>query len=133
MPASPRSPSSPPPSSSAARRPIEPRFFARAAVDAPLALAFDGRAVRGRTVNVSEGGLRAELAEEVPAGVLALLEIELPGEPSATSGVVEIVWCRPEGPAERPHAVGLAFVELDDADAEVIRRYVERCEPLFWE
>jgi Tfp pilus assembly protein PilZ len=113
--------------------PIEPRFFARAAVDAPLVLAFEADRVAGRAVNVSEGGVRAELVAPVAPGSMALCEISLPGEAEVTAGVAEVVWCRPEGPPERPHAVGLAFVELDEADAEAIRRYVERTEPLFWE
>ncbi len=132
-PSSPRSTPPPAPSPGGARPPIEPRFFARAAVDAPLVLGLEGRSVTGRAVNLSEGGVHALLVEAVPAGSLALVEIDLPGEAAPTTGVAEIVWCRPEGTPDLPHAVGLAYVELEDPDAESIRRYVERCEPLFWE
>lgn len=125
----PRSPSHP----TAARPPLEPRFFARAAVDVPLALELEDRSVAGRTVNLSEGGMLAQLGEPVPAGSFALLELELPGAAEPTTAIVEIVWCRPEGPPTRPYVVGLAFVEVDDVAVEAIRQYVERCEPLFWE
>lgn len=127
----PRSPLDSPPT--AVRPPLEPRFFARAAVDVPVALELEDRSVAGRTVNVSEGGMLAQLGESVPAGSFALLELELPGAAAATAAIVEIVWCRREGPPARPYVVGLALVEVDDATVEAIRQYVERCEPLFWE
>ncbi len=59
-----------------------------------------GTVVRCNSLNVSRGGLKVELEEEITVGALLQLGVELPNAEEPLYLVGEVRWCRPAEDAE---------------------------------
>ena len=97
------------------------RAFPRYAHEAAIRLRSAGRALEGRTRNVSRGGLCATLADPVPVGSDVELELALVFEGDVQSDALRVparvVWCTP---LDEAHQVGLSFRPLDARRTEQI-------------
>lgn len=86
--------------------------------------------ITGETVNLSGGGLGLRVPNCINEGQAVELELQLPGNPSATIRAVgRVVYVkRPDGatlPVGRHH-LGIAFTGIHDSDREVLVRYTFR-------
>ena len=80
-----------------------------------------GKALGGRTQNMSRGGLCAQLSEPVPLGTAIDVDIVLMFEDDAQSEALRlparVVWCTFVDDA---HQIGLSFRALDAEQAEFL-------------
>jgi hypothetical protein len=90
-----------------------------------LAILADGDYVElselGRTLDVSEGGIRLEAFEEVPVGTLARLRIGLREEIVDVDGRVAHVAAGPRGRV----VTGIQFINMSEEQARTLRRFLE--------
>lgn len=106
--------------------PSSERAFPRHAVDAAITLARGGEIVaRGRTRNLSRGGLCAVVGAAVPRGAVVDVGISLV---FSTDGVSEpltlparVVWCTSFSDAEQ---IGLSFLPLDPTQASYLDMFI---------
>ena len=89
----------------------------------------------GLSMNMSEGGVFVATHHEVPVGTLLALQMVLPSEDEPLETLAEVRWTRAyTGQEDVPPGLGLAFVDIDEASLEKIRRFVSTVrEPLFFE
>lgn len=90
------------------------RKHPRYAHEAAVTLFVGGKAVQGRTQNVSRGGLCADLADAIPVGTELEVDLQLVFENEEHSEALRIparvAWCTS---VDEAHQVGLAFKPLD--------------------
>ncbi len=93
---------------------INRRLFIRHAYERPVPILFDfeGRPIKARLVNISEGGLRIDLNDILPSNVVFEFQLTLPRTKGAvfqfhTDGLV--IYCTPED-NPRHFMAGIAFV-----------------------
>ncbi len=102
------------------------RYAQRAAVAVHVGTA----AIAGHTMNVSRGGLCADLPEAIPAGTEVAVELQLSfgdgwySEPLPLPG--RIAWCRP---AAGGHQVGITFRRLDADRAMYLMLFLRYLDP----
>ncbi len=106
--------------------PSSERAFPRHAVDAAIALARGGQVVaRGRTRNLSRGGLCAVVGAAVPRGAVVDVSISLvfsaEGESEPLTLPARVVWCTSFSDAEQ---VGLSFLPLDPTQAAYLDMFI---------
>lgn len=90
------------------------RLHARYTHRASIAFRVGTAIIAGRTVNLSRGGLCAELDEPIPPGIDAAVDLRLELEDGGCSEPLrlqgQIVWCTP---IDDRYQVGFAFRRLD--------------------
>ena len=90
------------------------RQHPRYAHEAAITLLVRGKAIQGRTQNVSRGGLCADLAEPIPIGTDLQVKLQLVFEDESQSEPLQVparvVWCTP---LDDGHQVGLVFRPLN--------------------
>jgi Tfp pilus assembly protein PilZ len=88
-----------------------PRYAHEAAI---TLIVKGGKAIQGRTQNVSRGGLCADLAEPIAPGTELQVDLQLVFENEEHSDALRVparvAWCTP---VDEGHQVGLAFKPLD--------------------
>jgi hypothetical protein len=102
------------------------RQFPRFALEAAVTLTVANQVVRGRTSNLSRGGICAMVDEAVPAGGRVEIEMALvfdndsQSEPLSLSG--RIVWCTPLGARFQ---VGLSFTALRSEQSKYLDMFLK--------
>lgn len=85
----------------------------------------EGGIVAGRTMNVSRGGLCADLESPVPNGVMVEVDLQLVFDDEAHSEPLRlagrVVWCTPVDDA---HQVGIAFRPLSAEQLEYLTMFL---------
>ena len=74
--------------------------------------------------DLSLTGLRMEGPLPLGLGDAAALDMHLPDERVALKALAEVVWSKPAGLAEEPHACGLRFAAMDEESARRLRHYL---------
>ncbi|HEU4731685.1 MAG TPA: PilZ domain-containing protein [Kofleriaceae bacterium] len=101
------------------------REFPRYAHAAAITLNTPGRAVSGRTTNLSRGGLCATLSEPLAVGADTEVDIQLVFEEDLQSEPLRvparIVWCTP---VSGGFQVGIRFLPLDAERAEYLTMFL---------
>ena len=71
-----------------------------------------------KTLDVSRGGLRVGLEQELVVGAILQIGVELPdsGEPLYLAG--EVRWCLPNTPPETGWTAGFALLNAGDSDID---------------
>ncbi len=88
----------------------------------------------GFVENLSAGGVFVATYVAKDVGQILDLSISLPGRSKPVTGRGEVRWFRPFNPeSDLPAGIGIRFVELDDGGDELIRKFVKRREPLFYD
>lgn len=83
--------------------------------------------IQGYWPNISRGGLFIQTKTPQPVGTRLLFEITQEDGDSLLRGRARVSWIKnfaPEKP-DRPHGMGLRFIELDEASQDLIDRVVE--------
>lgn len=90
------------------------REYPRYAHEAAITLNTPGRAISGRTTNMSRGGLCATLSEQITVGTEIEVDIQLVFEDDLQSEPLRvparIVWCTS---VDDGHQVGVRFLPID--------------------
>lgn len=89
-----------------------------------------GTVVRCKSLNVSRGGLKVELEEEITVGALLQLGVELPNSEEPLYLVGEVRWCRPDEGAEDAEGAWVAGFQLMNAINSDIKHWEELVEQL---
>jgi hypothetical protein len=99
-----------------------PRF----AADVAITVYLRGETIKGRTLNVSRGGLCADLTAALPMGADVELDLVLVFEDNTQSEALRlparIVWCTA---LESTHQVGVAFRPLDRQRADYLNLFLK--------
>lgn len=74
--------------------------------------------------DLSLSGLRMEGPLPLGLGDAAALDVHLPDERVALKALAEVVWSRPAGSADSPHACGLRFAAMDDESARRLKHFL---------
>ncbi len=106
--------------------PSSERAFPRHAVDAAITLSRGGEIVaRGRTRNLSRGGLCAVVGAAVPRGAVVDVGISLVFSADGVSEPLtlpaRVVWCTSFSDAEQ---IGLSFLPLDPTQAAYLDMFI---------
>jgi c-di-GMP-binding flagellar brake protein YcgR len=73
--------------------------------------------------DISEGGIRFPVSEQVLKGARLDLELQLPGEPASIQAQAEVVWCaRFQG--NGPYEIGCRFTQIDPLDRGKLIRHI---------
>ena len=75
-----------------------------------------GKVATCKSLNVSQGGLKVELEEEITVGALLQVGVELPNADEPLYLVGEVRWCRPGEQAEGPWVAGFQLMNADNSD-----------------
>jgi Tfp pilus assembly protein PilZ len=101
------------------------REYPRYAHEAVITLNTPGRAISGRTSNVSRGGLCATLSEQIALGTEIEVDIQLVFEDDLQSEPLRvparIVWCTS---VDDGHQVGVRFLPLDHERAAYLTMFL---------
>ncbi|MEJ7603722.1 MAG: PilZ domain-containing protein [Kofleriaceae bacterium] len=102
------------------------RTFPRYALDAAVAFRTPGGIFGGRTLNLSRGGLCAEVTAELMLGLELELEIELVFDDNAHSEPLQlcgrVVWCTR---VDDVHQLGLAFCHLQAEQVAFLSMFLQ--------
>ena len=102
------------------------RIFPRYALDAAVAFRTPGGIFGGRTLNLSRGGLCAEVTAELLLGLEVEVEIELVFDDNAHSEPLQVrgrvVWCTRVDDA---HQVGLSFCHLQAEQVAFLSMFLQ--------
>lgn len=106
--------------------PLPERAFPRHAVDAAIVLIHGGQVIaRGRTRNLSRGGLCAVVGAPVPRGAVVDVSISLVFSADGVSEPLtlpaRVVWCTSFSDAEQ---IGLSFLPLDPTLASYLDMFI---------
>jgi uncharacterized protein (TIGR02266 family) len=86
-----------------------------------------GEPVRGRGLDLGEGGIFVQVDKLPAVGSLLSLEIHLAGGAAAWAAGGRVIWVRGLTSKDgRPHGMGVAFVDVDDAGRAAITRVLAR-------
>lgn len=101
------------------------REYPRYAHEAAITLNTPGRAISGRTSNMSRGGLCATLCEQIAVGTDIEVDIQLVFEDDLQSEPLRvparIVWCTS---VDDGHQVGIRFLPLDSERTEFLTMFL---------
>ena len=110
------------------------RAHERAPLEVEVTVASDHNFYNGFSENVSEGGLFVATHVPLPVGTAVELEFTLPTAPNKIHVRCAVCWIRPyREDSDVPAGMGLRFVDLADADAEVITAFVRKRDPIFYD
>lgn len=83
---------------------------------------------KGRTIDISEGGVKLLLDEKLPAGTIMGLKISTPASPQDIEVEGEIVWCEEDGRKEasgkRHFYHGIKFLAVDEPSGKRLNDYL---------
>jgi len=79
----------------------------------------------GPTLNISAGGMCVLMADPMREGTTPHLTFSLPDEGPPVACKARIMWCRPSKIDPDLFEVGLAFVDIGDADRQRIMDFVD--------
>jgi uncharacterized protein (TIGR02266 family) len=84
--------------------------------------------IEGHALDVSARGLCLEGDRAIGVGTLVEFDIQISGNRSVLTGAGRVAWVRRASAStpDRPPAIGVRFVELDEASQEVLRRLLAR-------
>ena len=107
----------------------ERRRSPRAVFPCILKIVSSGKEIKSHTENISRGGIKVFLEEEIEHGSLVGLEIMVNrATPIKCEG--KVMWTRkvtdPIGEEVTMYSVGIMFQSLSDPDREYIKKLVER-------
>lgn len=101
------------------------RKHPRYAHEAAIAFHVGDTVITGRTLNVSRGGLCADLVEPIPTGTDLMVDLQLVFEDEQHSEPLRIaarvVWCTP---VDEAHQVGIVFRQLHPELAEYLTMFL---------
>lgn len=75
-----------------------------------------GRTAVCKTVNVSRGGLQVTLAEELTAGSILQIGVDLPGAETTLYLAGEVRWCLPSKEVQNPWMAGFKILNAENSD-----------------
>jgi CRP/FNR family transcriptional regulator, cyclic AMP receptor protein len=83
--------------------------------------------VKAYSSNISSGGLFVKTDNPLPRGDKFLLKLQLPNVGQTLSIQCQVAWAKKPGDLAPPGAngMGIRFVEMDEKDEQVLRRYVQ--------
>lgn len=103
----------------------ERRRTERLEVEFPVRIQAPVRA-DGEALELSTGGLRLELGEDLSHAVHISLEFSLPGTDRRIGALADVRWHKKMGPKSRPRWVyGLRFSDLTSEDETAILEHIE--------
>jgi RNA polymerase sigma factor for flagellar operon FliA len=110
---------------------LEPRFFPRADVDLPIILTTESTRAHGRLINLSEGGVLVVSRAPFEANERLTAVVELPTrlDPALCEGTVVRCERDPKG----NYRVAIRWSDLNEGDAEQIRRWVAERSDIAWD
>jgi len=116
------------------QRGAELRRHARYRVELDIDFGTEHNFYAGFVENLSAGGVFIVTHQVRPMGAMIQFSIQLPTRNAPVTGLGEVRWVREynEETGTQP-GMGLRFVEIDHDDNELIRNFVERRDPLFYE
>jgi uncharacterized protein (TIGR02266 family) len=84
--------------------------------------------IEGHAPDVSARGLCIKGDRAIAIGTLVEFDVQISGNQSVLSGAGRVAWVRRASASapDRPQAIGVRFVELDEASQEVLRRLLDR-------
>jgi uncharacterized protein (TIGR02266 family) len=86
--------------------------------------------VRGRGLDLGEGGIFVQADKLSDVGSRLSLEVHLAGEPAVWTAGGRVIWVRDLASKDgRPHGMGVEFVDVDDAGRTAIARVLARDAP----
>lgn len=86
-----------------------------------------GERVRGRGLDLGEGGIFVQVDKLPAVGARLSLEVHLAGEPAAWAVGGRVIWVQDVASKDgRPRGMGVAFVDVDDAARAGISRALAR-------
>lgn len=110
---------------SSAERSDDRRRERRAEVDFTVRLQAPVRA-DGQAVELSPGGMRLEVGQDLTHAVQVSLEFDLPEAPGPIGVLADVRWHEKRGSKSDPHWVyGLRFDDLDQSEGDAIRGHIE--------
>lgn len=77
-----------------------------------------------RSRNISEGGIRLFIFEELRSGVILKLWIELEDLTKPIIAIGKIVWSGKKAEKEAAFEVGIKFIKIEPADCDRLRDYI---------
>ena len=98
------------------------RKFPRYHADQRLVVKMSGTTLHGRTRDISEGGLGATVAGDVPLGTFVELELMLPGSN-------DLLRLHSEVRYRQGFQYGFRFLHPSDKQVEIIRRAIRELQP----
>ncbi len=112
----------------------ERRRFQRVTFEAEVNFHSDHNLFLGFSEDISEGGLFAATYDIKPLGTRVELTFGLPcGHVVQCEGEVRWVRQPSEDPDAPPPGMGVRFLDLSEADRQVLRRYIDQRAPIFYD
>jgi uncharacterized protein (TIGR02266 family) len=105
-------------------RPSILRGLARVSLDTAVRIRLPDEDAWGTARNVSRGGIFVELDHPILPSTEVELEFRLPEVDAPLAPTAQVVWRRPGGP-DAPTGLGLQFLALDGASAQMIEAFVD--------
>jgi uncharacterized protein (TIGR02266 family) len=110
------------------------RAHERAPLEVEVTIESDHNFFNGFSENVSEGGLFVATHMPLPVGRTLEVEFTLPDVSRKLHVTCVVCWIRPYGETiDLPAGMGVRFVDLAPADADLIAAFVRRREPIFYD
>jgi len=82
----------------------------------------------GRTIDISEGGMKLLLDEKLPAGAILDLKISIPASAQEIEVEGEVVWCeensQKEEPGKRHFYHGIKFLAIKEPSGKYLSEYI---------
>jgi c-di-GMP-binding flagellar brake protein YcgR len=104
----------------------ERREHRRVEVELPVRIQAPVR-TEGKALELSEGGLRIEIDEDLTHAMHISLEVELPTLEQPVGTLADIRWHEKMGPKADPRWIyGLRFTELDEREEAAIVEYIDQ-------
>jgi Tfp pilus assembly protein PilZ len=110
----------------------EARYFPRSKVRFPVTLSLNEEHERAFVVDLSEGGMYAEVNRTYPSGAEIVASVHIPGRPNpirARGSIVRSDKAKPDSAA----GIAISWIDLDDAQARILCDVVEEREPMVWD
>lgn len=99
------------------------RKFPRFQADQRLVIKMSGTTYHGRTRDISEGGVGATVAGDIPMGTFVELELMLPGSD-------DLLRLHSEVRYRQGFQYGFRFLHPSDKQVEIIRRAIRQLQPV---
>ena len=110
------------------------RADARYSVDLDVSIGSEHNFYAGFAENLSSGGVFVATHLLKPVGEEIQFSIHLPEMNAAVTGVGEVRWVREYNErSDLPPGMGIRFLKLDDSAEALIRGFLSRREPLFFD
>jgi uncharacterized protein (TIGR02266 family) len=112
----------------------EGRLYPRARIEVEVTLESDDQFFSGLTQNISETGVFVATHSLREVGAILDLELVIPFFDGPIRVSAEVRWVRLYSESsDQPPGMGLAFLDLEERDAEAIEAFIARRPSLLWE